>query len=98
MAGLRVPLSYASPATSRSPAPDSGPRWFATPFLYGSLIRYSMPVHPGAFTYPVFAPWLTWPIIGVQRSRATSFGRSASFASFEVCGCSMFFVLFRLAR
>jgi hypothetical protein len=38
------------------------------------------------------------PNDGVQRSRATSFGRSDSFASFEVSGCSMFFVLFRSAR
>ena len=42
-------LSFASPATSRSPAPDSGPRRFATPFSCGSLIRDSMPVYPGAF-------------------------------------------------
>src|SRR5262245_20286717 len=30
-------------------AHDSGPRWCATPFLCGSLIRYSLPVYPGAF-------------------------------------------------
>src|SRR5262245_39269849 len=29
-------------------AHDSGPRWCATPFLCGSLIRYSLPVYPGA--------------------------------------------------
>ena len=44
MADLRVPLSYASPAALRSLAPDSGPRRFATPFLCGSFIHYSMPV------------------------------------------------------
>lgn len=38
------------------------------------------------------------PNDGVQRSRATSFGRSESVASLEVFGCSMFFVLIRSAR
>src|SRR5262249_25479763 len=39
----------ASPASLRMQAHDSGPRWCATPFLCGSLIRYSLPVYPGAF-------------------------------------------------
>src|SRR5262249_15062350 len=30
-------------------AHDSEPKWCATPFLCGSLIRYSLPVYPGAF-------------------------------------------------
>ena len=38
----------ASPAPLRTPVHDSEPRWCATPFLCGSLIRYSMPVYPGA--------------------------------------------------
>jgi hypothetical protein len=46
----------ASPAALRPPAHDSGPKWCATPFLCGSLIRYSMPVYPGAFPDPLFAP------------------------------------------
>ncbi len=46
----------ASPAASRPPAHDSGSRWFAKPSLYGSCIRYSMPVYPGAFMVsPEFA-------------------------------------------
>src|SRR5262249_31731001 len=39
----------ASPASLRMLAHDSGPRWCATPFLCGSLIRYSLPLYPGAF-------------------------------------------------
>ena len=39
----------ASPAMLPPPAHDSGSGWFATPFLYGSFIRYSMPVLTGAF-------------------------------------------------
>jgi hypothetical protein len=38
----------ASPASLRTQAHDSEPKWCATPFLCGSLIRYSMPVYPGA--------------------------------------------------
>src|SRR4029434_2924450 len=38
----------ASPASLRTQTHDSGPKWCATPFLCGSLIRYSMPVYPGA--------------------------------------------------
>src|SRR6266849_489060 len=44
----------ASPATSRPPAHDSGSSWFATPCLYGSFIRDSMPVYPGAPPAPFF--------------------------------------------
>src|SRR5437870_3170831 len=65
MAGLRVPLSFASPATLRSPAPDSGPRRCATPFLCGSFIRDSMPVYPGAFPDTFLRPFLLPP----QRKR-----------------------------
>src|SRR5262249_9430634 len=39
----------ASPASLRTQAHDSEPKWCATPFLCGSLIRYSLPVYPGAF-------------------------------------------------
>ena len=38
----------ASPTVSRLPAHDSGPGWFATPFLCDSFIHYSTPVYPGA--------------------------------------------------
>src|SRR5262245_12421461 len=38
----------ASMAASRLATHDSGPEWFATPFLYDSLIHYSTPVYPGA--------------------------------------------------
>jgi hypothetical protein len=38
----------ASPAPFRTQTHDSEPKWCATPFLCGSLIRYSMPVYPGA--------------------------------------------------
>src|ERR1043165_7239086 len=38
----------ASMATLRSTTHDSGPGWFATPFLYDSFIHYSTPVYPGA--------------------------------------------------
>src|SRR5437899_6584581 len=38
----------ASSASFRTQTHDSEPKWCATPFLCGSLIRYSMPVYPGA--------------------------------------------------
>ena len=38
----------ASPASLRMQMHDSEPKWCATPFLCGSLIRYSMPVYLGA--------------------------------------------------
>ena len=46
---------FASPVALRSPAPDSGSGWCATPFLYGSFIRDSMPVYPGAFDLSPFS-------------------------------------------
>ncbi len=46
----------ASPATLPPPAHDSGLERFATPFLCGSFIRYSMPVLPGAFRLSPFLP------------------------------------------
>ena len=45
---LQIPLSNASSAALRLPSHGSGPGWFATPSLYDSFIRYSMPVYPGA--------------------------------------------------
>jgi hypothetical protein len=48
MAGLHVPLSNASPTPLRTTAHDSGSGWIATPSLYGSYIRDSLPVYPGA--------------------------------------------------
>ena len=44
---MRTPVN-ASPASFRTQTHDSEPKWCATPFLCGSLIRYSMPVYPGA--------------------------------------------------
>src|SRR5205807_5045311 len=41
---LQIPLSNASSAVLRLPSHGSGPGWFATPSLYDSFIRYSMPV------------------------------------------------------
>src|SRR5262245_59387999 len=43
-------------ASLRMQAHDSGPRWCATPFLCGSLIRYSLPVYPGAFLNHLIRP------------------------------------------
>jgi hypothetical protein len=43
-----MPLSNASSAALRPPSHGSGPGWIATPSLYDSFIRYSMPVYPGA--------------------------------------------------
>src|SRR6266567_7994896 len=37
---------YTSPGTSRHPAQDSRSRWFATPFLWGTLIPDCTPVYP----------------------------------------------------
>src|SRR5262249_73962 len=44
---VRTPVN-ASPVSLRTQAHDSEPKWCATPFLCGSLIRYSMPVYLGA--------------------------------------------------
>ena len=43
----RTPV-LASPPPSRAATPDSGPPWFATPSMWGSLIPFSKPVYPGA--------------------------------------------------
>jgi hypothetical protein len=40
----------ASKAALRLATHDSGPGWFATPFLYDSFIHYSTPVYPGALS------------------------------------------------
>ncbi len=45
----------ASPRASPLPAHDSGPERVATPSQYGSLIRNSMPVYPGAFSQSPFS-------------------------------------------
>src|SRR5262245_20346289 len=46
----------ASPASLRTQAHDSEPKWCAPSFLCGSLIRYSMPVYPGASLITLSAP------------------------------------------
>src|SRR3989442_2636441 len=51
-----MPLSNASSATLPPPSHGSGPEWFATPSLYDSFIRYSMPVYPGAIQTKPSAP------------------------------------------
>src|SRR5262245_26321394 len=48
IAGLRVPLSNASGTTSRSSPHDSGSSWVASPSKCEFLLRYTMPVYPGA--------------------------------------------------
>src|SRR6266852_7376029 len=53
---LHIPLSNASSATLPLPSHGSGPEWLATPSLYDSFIRYSMPVYPGAIQTRVSAP------------------------------------------
>ena len=53
---LQIPLSNASSATLPPPSHGSGPGWFATPSLYDSFIRYSMPVYPGAIQTRASAP------------------------------------------
>jgi len=40
---------HASPTLLPTSAHDSGSRWFATGFLYGSFLRYSLPALTGAF-------------------------------------------------
>ena len=40
----------ASMAASRRATHDSGPGWFAIPFLYDSFIHNSTPVYPGALS------------------------------------------------
>ena len=42
---------YASTFASRRLPQNSGPGWFATPFLQDSFIPYCMPVDPGARTF-----------------------------------------------
>ena len=49
---VRTPAN-ASAAASRSPPHSSGPGWVATPSLYGTFIRYSMPVLTGAFCFVI---------------------------------------------
>ena len=50
----------ASPASLRMQMHDSEPKWCATPFLCGSLIRYSLPVYPGAFLDQSISPPRCW--------------------------------------
>lgn len=45
-----LPPVNASMGTSRLSTHDSGPKWFATPFLYDSFIHNSTPVYPGALS------------------------------------------------
>ena len=67
---------FASPVALRSPAPDSGSGWCATPYLYGSFIRDSMPVYPGAFDLYMISPrtffLLTWRPPAVEVSTTTT--------------------------
>src|SRR5262249_10053187 len=75
---------------------DSEPKWCATPFLCGSLIRYSMPVYLGASLITLSARTSTFggivrPIcLAVFRLMMNanlvgcSTGRSAGFAPFRI--------------
>ncbi len=53
IAGLRFPLSTASPIASRLYTHNSGPWWCSLPFTCGSFIPSSMPVHPGGSNRPL---------------------------------------------
>jgi hypothetical protein len=56
MASPHIPLSNASSAPLQAPSHGSGPRWFATPFLYDSFIHNTTPVYPDAIrTIPAHA-------------------------------------------
>jgi hypothetical protein len=52
----------AGPSVDEKPArplaQDSGASWFTRPCLYGSFIRYSLPVFPGAFAASSFVSFL----------------------------------------
>jgi len=48
--GMHLPPVNASMAALRLATHDSGPGWFATPFLCDPLIHYSTPVYPGALS------------------------------------------------
>ena len=54
MAGLRVPLSTLHPSCYHDRHIDSGSGRVASPFTYGSFIRYSLPVLTGASLSSVF--------------------------------------------
>jgi hypothetical protein len=47
-----APVNASAALLLPRPAHDSGLEWFATPILCGSVIRDSLPVHPGAFSDP----------------------------------------------
>src|SRR5262249_23572506 len=86
----------ASPASLRMQMHDSEPRWCATPFLCGSLIRYSIPVYLGASLITLSARYsidcgIVTPIcLAVLRLIASSnfvgcsTGRSAGLAPFRI--------------
>ena len=63
----------ASPASFRTQTHDSEPKWCATPFLCGSLIRYSMPVYPGASLITLSALTCTLPDWGNDKSKGAGF-------------------------
>jgi hypothetical protein len=69
----RTPVN-ASTTPSRVPPHDSGPSWVASPSMYDSLIRYSMPVYPGASVLPAS---VLDPRHGTARQRAARGGASA---------------------
>src|SRR5262249_3870942 len=60
---LHLPRLNASSATSRLPSHGSGSGWFATPFLYDSLIHYFTPVYPDAIHAKVRAPRTPFEIL-----------------------------------
>ena len=64
ISNLYIPLSNASRVILRLPAHDSWPLWFAIPSMYGSFIRYSLPILIGAFSGLTFGhlPWVLFLI------------------------------------
>ena len=65
-------LVNASPAVLPWLAHDSGPGRVASPFPYGSFIRYSLPVLTGAFDVPFSWPYFSWPYFKDDVRRAAA--------------------------
>src|SRR4030095_11053898 len=92
---VRTPV-HASPTSLRTQAHDSGPKWCAAPFLCGSLIRYSLPVYPGAFLDHLFgshhhhrgngqsSALAVFKLIISSNLVGCSTGKSAGFFSFSI--------------
>ena len=73
----------ASPASLRMQVHDSEPKWCATPFLCGSLIRYSIPVYLGASLITLSARYRT--DCGIVRLSAFAVFRLITNSNFVGC-------------